>query len=216
MKSFVVIGLGRFGTRVAEKLYELGEDVLAIDTKESLVNNIADRVTSAVVADAKDKAVLKSLGVQDCDCAIVAMGTNLAASVLITMNLKTLGVPKIICKAHDDTHREILEKLGADRVIIPEREVAEKTARMLSSPNIFEYIDLSEDYGIFECTVPKPWAGKTIRELGIRSKYDTTIIAVKEQGRIKLSPGADYKIEAGAVLVLLGDYDRLDQIKNIK
>lgn len=216
MKSYAVIGLGRFGSQVAARLYEYGEDVLAIDLQETLVNQMADRVTRAVIGDAKDKSVLKSLGVADCDCAIVALGSNLAASVLITMNLKSLNVPYIICKAHDDTHREILEKLGADKVIIPERVIADKVASSLAAPNILEYIDLSDDYGIVEVKAPASWAGKSIRDLNVRDVFGVTILAIRQGEQTEVSPSAQRPIAAGATLVLLGDYASLDAIQKIK
>lgn len=216
MKSYAVIGLGRFGSQVAARLYEYGEDVLAVDLQETLVNQMADRVTRAVIGDAKDKSVLKSLGVADCDCAIVALGSNLAASVLITMNLKSLNVPYIICKAHDDTHREILEKLGADKVIIPERVIADKIASSLAAPNILEYIDLSDDYGIVEVKAPASWAGKSIRDLNVREAFGVTILAIRQGEQTEVSPSALRPIAAGATLVLLGDYASLDAIQKIK
>ncbi len=215
MKSYVIIGLGRFGTRLAEKLYEYGEDVLAIDTDAQIVNKIADRVTKAVIGDAKDKQTLENLDVAKCDCAVVSIGSDLSASVLITMNLKSLGVPYIICKAQDSTHREILLKLGADRVIIPEKAVADKIATSLSGKNILEYIDLSKDTGIVEINSPATWNGKTIRELSVREKYGVTIIAVKNNNEINVSPSAECKIKKDSILVLLGDYLSIDKIKNM-
>lgn len=216
MKSYVVIGLGRFGVQIATRLYEYGEDVLAVDIMEDTVNSIADNVTRAVCVDAKNRDVLRGLGVQNCDCAIVAMGANLADSVLITMNLKALGVPRIICKASDDTHREILEKLGADEVIIPERVVADKTARTLAAPNILEFLELSEDYGIVELKAPANWIGRSIKELNVRAKYGVNIIAVRQNDKVKVSPNADFKISEESTLVLLGDYESLNQIKKVK
>lgn len=216
MKSYVVIGLGRFGTRIAAKLYELGEDVLAIDTNEAVINDIADNVSKAVIADAKDIDVLKGLGVQSCDCAIVAIGSDLAASVLVTMNLKNLGIPQIICKTYDETHSEILRKLGADKVIIPEHIMADKTARILSAPNILEHIELSEDYGISELSAPKTWVGHSLRELNIRAKFGVFIIGVRINGQTKISPDADHIIEKDSVLILLGDYDSLKKIRSAK
>lgn len=213
MKSYVVVGLGRFGTRVATKLYEFGEDVLAIDNSEAIINDIADNVSKAVIADAKDIDVLKGLGVQSCDCAIVAIGTDLAASVLVTMNLKNLGIQQIICKASDETHSEILRKLGADRVITPEHIMADRTARMLSAPNILEHIELSEDYGITELTAPKSWVGHSLRELNIRAKYGVFVIGVRENDTTKISPDADYIIEKDSILILLGDYSSLERVR---
>lgn len=216
MKSYVIIGLGRFGFQLARHLYKRDQEVLAIDIHQELVDTIADHVTSAVVADAKDPAVLRELDVQSCDCAIVAIGTDLAASVLVTMNLKKLGVKRIICKAFDNTHAAILEKLGADQVIIPERVVAEKLASSLVSPNILETIELSDTYGIVERKPPKPWIGKTLRDLNIRAKYGISVIALKESGKTNVSPAADDKISPESILVLLGEYEDLNKLERIR
>lgn len=216
MKSYVVIGLGRFGTQIATRLYELGEEVLVIDLQLSLINKLSDRVTRAVAGDAKDRDILKSLGVSDCDCAIVALGSDLAASVLITMNLISLHVPHIICKAHDDTHREILEKLGADQVIIPERLIADRIANSLASPNILEYIELSNEYGIVEATAPKSWVGKSLKDLKIREAFGVTVIGVKQGDDISVSPSGSYEVTDQATLVLLGDYKSLNAIRSLK
>ncbi len=213
MKSYVVIGLGRFGTELATRLYALGNDVMAIDVDENLVNAVADHVSSAVIADATKRDSLKGLGVQDCDCAVVALGSDLKASVLVTMNVKALGVPKIICKASDDTHSEILTKLGADRVIIPERDAADKLAVAITSPNIMEFIEISPTHGIVECTVPEAWAGKDIRTLDIRSRYGVTVIAIKKGEDITVSPMPDYVFEKDTTLVLLGKYESINKIE---
>ena len=133
MKSCIVIGLGRFGSQVARELCRQGCEVLAMDVNTELVSQIANDVTHAVVGDGQDKEVLRALGAKEFDCGIIAIGDDLAASVLVTMNLKELGVPQIICKAHDETHRRVLEKLGADRVVIPEQEQAARLARSLSA-----------------------------------------------------------------------------------
>jgi trk system potassium uptake protein TrkA len=148
MKSYMVIGLGRFGSEVARRLCELDCEVLAMDNRSDLVQQLSNRVTQAVVGDAQDKEILRALGAKDFDCAIVAIGGDLGASVLVTMNLKELGVPYVVCKAHDETHRRVLEKLGADKVVIPEQENAHRLARSLSSPNVLDYIELSDEYGI--------------------------------------------------------------------
>ena len=140
MKSYVVAGLGLFGSAVARKLSELGCEVLAMDVRPELVQEISNSVTHAVVGDAQDQEVLRALGVRDFDCAIIAIGDDLAASVLATMNMQELGVGYIVCKAHDDKHRKVLEKMGANRVVIPEQENARRLARSLSAPNLLDYI----------------------------------------------------------------------------
>ena len=213
MKSYIVIGLGRFGAEMAVKLYECGEDVLAMDTDEALVDKIADRVTRAVAADAKDVDVLKKLGAGNFDRAVVAVGSDLAASALITMNLKSLGVPYILCKAHDDTYREILEKLGATRVIIPEREMADKLSLGLTSAGIMEYIEISDEYGIVEMAPPEAWIGKCIRNLDLRRKYNANVIALRQGDELCIPPDIDAELDENTTLVMLGSYEMINSLK---
>lgn len=215
MKSYVVIGMGRFGSEVARRLCELGCEVLAIDSNSELIQPLADLVTQAVVADARDKEVLRALDVKDFDCAVVAIGGSLSDSVLATMNLRELGVKHIVCKAHDDTHRQVLIKLGADQVVIPEQENALRLARSLSSFNVLDYIELSEDYGIIDVPAPTSWIGKTLRELNVRAQYAVNILAVKQAGKINVSPAADYTIAQGDVMVVLGDTDALKVVQKL-
>ena len=215
MKSYVVIGLGRFGGSLARRLCSLGAEVLAVDVRSDLVQQVANDVTHAVVGDAQDKEVLRSLGVRNFDCAIIAIGDDLAASVLITMNLKELDVPYIVCKAHDETHRRVLEKLGVDRVVIPEQEHAQRLARSLFSHNVLDYIELSEDYGILEVPAPKGWVGKCINELNVRAKLGVNIIAVENGKKTNVSPAADYRISEGDVMVVLGDNYALSAVQKL-
>ena len=215
MKSYAVIGLGRFGSALARQLCKLGAEVLALDVKGDYVQQIANDVTHAVVGDAQDKEVLRALGVRNLDCAVIAIGDNLAASVLITMNLKELGVPYIVCKAHDETHRKVLEKLGVDRVVIPEHEYAQRLARTLNSHNVLEYIELSEDFGILDVPAPKSWIGKSLRELNVRAKLGVTIIAVENGGKTNVSPTADYAVGEGDTLVMLGDNVALEKVQKL-
>jgi trk system potassium uptake protein TrkA len=215
MKSYVVIGLGRFGSEVARQLYSLGCEVLALDMRSDLVQQISKDVTHAVVGDGQDIEVLKALGVRNMDCAIVAIGDDLAASVLATMNMKELGIPYVVCKAHDDTHRRVLEKLGADRVVIPEKENAARLARSLSTPNVLDYIELSEDYGIVEVPAPKSWHEKSLKDLNVRAKLGVNILAVRRQGKINVSPSADFTIRSGDVMVVLGDSLALEALQKL-
>ena len=215
MKSYIVVGLGRFGSEVARQLCLQGCEVLAMDSRSDLVQQISSEVTHAVVADARDKDVLKALGVKDFDCAIVAIGGDLSASVLATMNIKELGVSYVVCKAHDDTHRRVLEKIGADRVTIPEQENAVRLARSLSSLNVLDYIELSEDYGIVEIPAPRRWHEKTLKELNVRAKLGVNILAVRRGGKIDVSPAADFSICDGDVLVVLGDAVALDKVQKL-
>lgn len=215
MKSYLVIGLGRFGSQVARELCELGGEVLAVDIHSDLVQRVANDVTHAVVADGQDKEVLKALGASNFDCAIVAIGNNLAASILTTVNLKELQVPFILCKAHDDIHRRVLEKLGVDRVVIPEYEYAGKLARSLTSHNVLDYIELSDEYGILEVPAPKSWIGKTLMELNVRAKLGVNIIAVESENVTNISPAASYRIKEGDVMAVLGDNKALETVQKL-
>ena len=215
MKSYMIIGLGRFGSSVARQLCRLGAEVLAIDVRSDLVQQIAPDVTHAVVGDAQDKEVLRALGAGHFDCALIAIGDDLAASVLTTMNLKELNVPYIVCKAHDETHRRVLEKLGVDRVVIPEQEHGERLARSLHSHNVLDYIELSEAYGILEIPAPKSWVGKTLKELNVRAKLGVNIIAVENSGKTNVSPAADYRIRQEDVMVVLGDTYSLEAVQKL-
>ena len=215
MKSYMVIGLGRFGSEVARKLGEQGCEVLAMDVNSDLVQHISSEVTHAVVGDARDKSVLKALGAGSFDCAVVAIGDSLSDSVLATLNLKELGVPKVICKAHDETHKQVLLKLGADQIVIPEQEQAYRLARSLSSRNVLDYIELAEDYGIIDLPVPTGWVGKNLRDLNVRAKLGVNILAVKKEQKIRLSPAADYAFEQGDVVVILGDTAALKAVQKL-
>ena len=214
MKSYVVIGLGRFGTELATRLYARGEEVMVIDTNDQLIDKIADKVTRAVAADARDLDVLTKLGVENFEHAVVAVGSDLASSALSTMNLKSLNVPYILCKAHDDTYREILERLGADKVIIPEREVADKLALGMTQAGVMEYIELSQEFGIVEMEPIAEWVGKTIRELELRTRYGVNVIAVRGEGdAIKIPPDIDTPIPEDVVMVMLGKYEMFESLK---
>ena len=215
MKSYIVVGLGRFGSSIARQLCQLGAEVLAVDTHEENVQQIANEVTHAVVADARDKDVLRALGVREMDCAVVAIGNNLASSVLSVMNLMELGVPYVVCKAYDESHRRVLEKLGVDRVVIPEQEHAQRLGRSLFSHNVLDYIELSQDYGILEVPAPQNWVGKSLKELNVRAKMGVNIIAVRSESKVNVSPSADYRIQSGDLMVVLGDNLALEAVQKL-
>ena len=215
MKSYIVIGLGKFGSQAARRLCRLGCEVLALDTREDLVQHMANDVTQAVVADAKDKEVLKALGAKDFDCAVVAIGGDLSNSVLATMNLKELGVPWVVCKASDETHRQVLMKLGADQVVIPEQENAIRLAHSLSNPNVLDYIELSQEYSIIEVPIPSSWIAKDLRELNIRAKLGINILAVRRGEQFLVSPRADFAFAKGDSVVVLGDSAALKKVQRL-
>lgn len=214
-KSFVVIGMGRFGHAVAKKLYELGHDVLAVDEDEHKINDIADYVTHAVIADAKDEKTLRSLGIRNYDCAVLAIGDDIADSTLITLGLKDLGVEKIICKARDIRHQKILQKIGADMVIIPELEAGIKLAIHIADRNLIDTISLSDKYDISEIFLPERWGNKTLMELDLRRRYNVTVVAVKKPGGnddIVMAPGGDYRFIKGDIPVLIGDANDIAEL----
>lgn len=213
MKTFVVIGLGRFGTAVATELCALGHEVLAIDGREENVQAVADRVTHAVTGDGRDPVVLRALGVRNYDCAIVAVGDDVGNSALITLNLKDLGMKEVVCKAQSHVHRKVLEKIGADRVVFPEHEMGVKLAQGLSHSNLLNFIELSEDYGIVEISPPKSWAGNSIRTLDVRAKFAVNIIAIRgKNGKMTVAPGPDYVVQADDVVITLGRNDDINRL----
>ena len=205
MNMFVVIGLGRFGSSVAAELSELGHQVLAIDTDEAMVQRMADQVTQAVVADCRDQEVLRELGVKNADCGVVAFSNDIGNSALITLNLKELGIPRIICKARDHSHEELLLRSGADEVVFPERQSGRWLARTLDNRHILSYVELSERYGIVKIKVPVGWEDKTLRELDIRSKYQVNIVAIQSaDGTLQTVPDPGYRFRKGDLVFTLG------------
>lgn len=215
MKSYVIIGLGRFGSELARQLHNLKCEVLAMDINQELVQQVSPYVTHAVAADAQDKEVLRTLGVRDFDCAIIGIGDNLAASVLVTMNLKELGVPYIVCKAHDETYRRVLEKLGADRIIIPEQEQAQRLAKSLSATNVLDYFELSNEYGIIEMPLPADWEGKTLVQLNVRAKLGVNILAIRRNNKMHVSLSADFELAQGDTMLVLGDTAALNRVQKL-
>ena len=217
MKTFVVIGLGRFGSAVATELSSLGHEVLAVDEREYHVQRVAEKVTHAVTGDARDPSVLRALGVRNYDCAVVAVGDDIGNSALITLNLKEIGVKRVICKAQSHVHRKVLEKIGADRVVFPEHEMGVKLAQGLSSSNVLNFIELSEDFGIVETAVPKEWHYETIQNLDVRARYKVNIIAVRrgKDGALNVAPGASYVIEPGDAVVALGRTEDINHLQDL-
>ncbi|WP_094547454.1 potassium channel family protein [Petroclostridium xylanilyticum] len=212
MSSFVVIGIGRFGRSVAKTLYELGNEVLAIDENEEIIQDISEYVTHAVAGDVTDENVLKSLGIRNFDVAVVAIGGNMESSILVTVLLKEMGVKYILAKAQSELHAKVLSRVGADRVILPERDMGVRVAHNLVSTNILDYIELSPDYSIMEITAPEHWEGKTLKELNVRVRYGINIMAIKNGTEINISPKADDVIRQDDVLVVIGSNDDLNKL----
>ena len=215
MKRVVVIGLGIFGFNIVKDLYENGFEVVAIDKNKEVIQKIRDFSTKAILADGTDKEVLESIGIQEDDVVIVSFGEDLAASTLITLHLKEMKVKHIIVKAPNEDHKHVLEKVGATEVIIPEREMADKVAKSLISPNVLDYIPLSDEYTICEIVPPPSFMGKSIAELHLRSKYHIEVIAVREMlpERLTMVPRADFTIKDSDVLVVIGKEKDVQNIK---
>lgn len=228
MKQFVVIGLGRFGSSIAKSLSEKKFDVLAIDEDENRVKEMEGTVSQAVVMDATDEKGLKELGVADFDTAIVSMGETVEDSIMITLSLKEMGLRQVIVKAKSELHAKILKRVGADRIIFPEREMAERLAESLASPKIFDFIELSETHGIIEIVSPKKFISKTLSDLKLREKYKVSVIAIKRKvpfskpdgstdfkEEVIIGPGGENEVISGDVIILLGANVDLEKIEKL-
>lgn len=203
-KEFVVIGLGRFGGSIVSELIELDADVMAVDIDPSLIDDYVDIATQAVVADSTDESALKSLGIHNVDHVIVAIGENIQASILTTLILKELGVPKLTVKAQNDHHEKVLRKVGADKIVRPERDMGVRVANNVVSNNILDYLDLSEEHSIAEIHENGKVAGHTLIDLDIRAQYGINIVAIKRGAEILVSPQADEEIQKDDILIVIG------------
>jgi len=219
VKKFMVIGLGNFGSEVVKTLFELGNEVVAIDKSRERVQQISEFSSRAIIADAEDKDFLLNTGALEMDAVVLSMGNNISQSIIATLFLKELGVPYVVVKANDPDHGRALEKIGADRIIYPEQEVAVKLSRQLTEPSVIDFYDLSRDYLMTKLLAPLDLVGKNLLESELREKYDVFVIAVKEAvpDNFLILPGADYRIKDSDVLVILGkatDIERLE--KNVR
>lgn len=212
-KQFVVIGLGRFGTSIATTLYSLGNDVLVIDKNEDLIQDISSEVTHAVQADATDENALKSLGIRNFDVAIISIGGDIQSSVMATLLFRELGVKYIIAKANGELHAKVLYKIGADRVVLPEKDMGVRVAHNIISSSILDYIELSSDYSIMELKAFEDWVGKDLKSLNLRKKYGINVIAIKKGEKINLNPAADDKVCKDNVIVAIGSAEALTSLE---
>ena len=193
----------------------MGNDVLAIDKDEDIVQEIADSVTHAVQLDATDENALRALGIRNFDVAVVTIGDNIQSSIMATLLVKELGVKYIIAKGHSDLHAKVLYKIGADRVVLPEKDMGVRVAHNLVSANILDYIELSEDYSVMEIQVLDEWSGKTLNELRLRSKYGINVMAIKRGDEVNLSPSAEDIIEDNDVIVAIGSAEDLNRLEGM-
>jgi trk system potassium uptake protein TrkA len=210
----MVVGLGRFGTSAARELQSLGHDVLAIDQDEDIVNAIAPDVTHAVQLDATDDEALRAAGAADFGTAIVAISSNEEASIFATMALKDLGVQNVIAKAGTLLHGRILERIGADRVVYPEREMGQRVAHSFNAPDVIDYLDVAPGFGIEKVRPPEPFIGRTLRELDLPGRLQLTPVALRRGERVTVNPHPDERIGKDDELILIGRDDRLGHLRD--
>lgn len=204
MKSILLIGLGRFGRHMAGKLNEMGHEVLAIDTNEQRVNDVLPVVTSAQIGDSTNENFIASLGVRNFDLCVVAIGDNFQSSLETVALLKDYGAPFVVARANRDVHAKFLLRNGADQVVYPEKEMAIRAAVKYSSDNVFDYIELTGDYSIYEVPVPRPWVGRSIIDLSVRSKYHINVMAVRQGSVLSPLPRPDHIFQEDETMLIMG------------
>lgn len=212
-KTFAIIGMGRFGSSVAKALYEMGYDVMAIDSSEERIQEHIQYVTYAVQADSTDEKAMKELGIRNFDTVVIAIGADIQSSILSTLILKELGVKNITVKAQNERHGKVLYKVGADKVVFPERDMGNRVAHNLVSPNVLDFIELAEDYSVVEIVVGERLDGKSLGELNIRAKYGFNVIAIKRGAEINIAPRAEDMILSDDILVVIGENSDLKRFE---
>jgi trk system potassium uptake protein TrkA len=213
-QQVVVIGLGRFGTAVSRELERLGHEVLAIDRNEQRINDIAPDVTHALQLDAADEEALRSAGVAEFETAIVAISTDTEPSIFATMVLKRLGVANVIAKAGSLLHGEILARVGADRVVFPERETGLRLAHSFNMPNVIDYLDVAPRFGIEKVRPPKSFIGRTLGELDLKGRMELTPVALRRGSQVFVNPARDERVTEGDELILIGRDEKLDLLRS--
>ncbi len=214
-QQVIVVGLGRFGSGVARTLYQLGHDVMAIDENDERVQSMMGEVTYAVRGDATSEPVLRELGVNNFDIGIVAIGAHVEANIMVTVLLKTMGLPYIVSRAHSELHANTLARIGCNKVIQPEVEMGSRLAHSLFNPDVQEYLELTPAFGISRIRVPDRFTNMTLREsgfAGVRDKYGVAVLALKRADDITLSPDGDERLQPGDVLVVAGRDEQVDRI----
>lgn len=216
MKSFLIIGMGKFGHHLVENLLNLGNsDIMVVDSQEERVSDLIYKVTSVQIGDCADPEVIKSLGVKNFDMVIVCIGTNFQSSLEVTSLVKEMGARYVVSKANRDVHARFLLRNGADEVIYPDRDIAEKLARAYSADNIFDYMELDDGYSIYEISIPKEWLGKSLMELDLRRKHEINVIGLKKGDELNIVPPVDYKFADTDHLVIVGADEAVEKILHI-
>ena len=214
MRQFIVLGLGRFGSAVATTLVELGSEVLGVDIDPERVNSLKNKITETVQANISDERTLTELGAKNFDVAIVGVGSNLESSISAAIILKEMGIKYIIAKAQNALHGKVLEKIGVDKVVFPERDCGIRIARSLITPNIEDYIELEPDYSVVEIKALPNFADKTLSELDLRTKYGINVLAIKRDHNFNISPSAKDVIKSGDFLIVIGDTKTITKLAN--
>ncbi len=212
MKSILVIGMGRFGRHLSRKLMELGNEVMVVDEDEEIISELMHDVTSAQIGDCTKEEVLRSLGVTNFDLCFVCIGSDFQASLEVTALLKELGARRVLAKASRDIHAKFLLRNGADEVVYPERDMAERLAVRASANNVFDYIELTPEFSIYEIPPMDAWLGKTIAQCNVRNKYHISILAVKQNGETALLPAADHLFTPSEHLMVIGRHDDIQRV----
>lgn len=207
-QQFVVWGLGRFGVSVARTLAGLGHEVLGIDSDAEIVQSMSHELTHVVTVENIDEETVKALGLRNFDVAVVGIG-DLEANMLCTMILKEAGIPLIVAKASNNLHGKMLEKIGADKIIYPERDMGQRVAHNLSSSGILDYIELADNLSIMEIEVPAVYIGKSLIEADLRKNYEVNVVAVKRRGRTQVNPNPNEKFIKGDIMVILGTHESI-------
>jgi len=213
-KQYVIFGLGRFGVALTKALYDYDAEVLAIDSDEDKVNEISPYCTHAVCADATDERNLTQLGINNMDVAIVCIASNIEASIFISLMCKQMKIPTVIAKACDERHKLVLERIGVDKVIIPEEAMGEKLAAMLMKPNMVEIMTLADSFCMVEIITPKKWQNKTLAELDLRNTEHVTLVVIKRGDEVIASPGGDCKLLADDLLIIAGSVSDTKRLSN--
>ncbi|CAM3963112.1 potassium channel family protein [Alkalicoccus chagannorensis] len=204
-KQFAIIGLGRFGSSICKELYHMGHEVAAVDVDEKKLAAVKEFATQTFCGNGTDEALLEQIGIRNFDHVIIAIGDDIQASILTTLHIKDHNVPNVWVKAQNNYHHKVLDKIGADRVFHPEKEMGSRIAAYLTSDTVLDYIDLSADYSIIEMLATKKVAGETLITLDPRSKYDCTIIAIKQLGKVDVTPDPSEPIKEGDILIMIGN-----------
>lgn len=215
MKSFAIIGLGRFGTSLAKTLYSLGHDVMGIDTREKNVHDVTDHITHAIVADATDKSVLTELGIRNFDVVVIGVGDELEVNVMATLLCKELGCKKVICKVSNEMHGRILARIGADKIVMPERDMGIRMAHNLISSGVTDYMELSPESGIVEIPPAPEWIHVMLRNTNIRSKYKLNVIAVRRGNGVTINPEPDFVLHGEDVIICVGTNKAIQKLENV-